>query len=242
MPGSVCDQHHTWPNCRQDGVTGATFCAVSELIEGKEIAGGLPWSGTMKTSNQNLFPLMIKLAGRKCVVIGAGKVAAAKVEGLLSCGARVVVIGPKAVRRIRERANAGKLVWRRRRFSPHDLRGAFLAIAATDSPSTNESVFRFCQAHEVLCNSVDDPENCDFFYPAVVRRGPLQIAVSTSGCSPALAARLRKELARQFGPEWAAFVRRVGEKRHEILSTAPSARRKKLLKEIAIPPIELRRI
>lgn len=187
----------------------------------------------MTTSDMTLFPMMIKLAGRKCVVIGAGKVAAAKVEGLLSCGARVVVIGPKAVRRIRDRANAGKLVWRRRRFSPHDLRGAFLAIAATDSPSTNESVFRFCQAREVLCNSVDDPEHCDFFYPAVVRRGPLQIAISTSGHSPALAARLRKELGRQFGPEWGAFVERLGKKRQEILRLPQSTQRKRLLKEIA---------
>jgi precorrin-2 dehydrogenase/sirohydrochlorin ferrochelatase len=189
----------------------------------------------MTTSDMTLFPMMIKLAGRKCVVIGAGKVAAAKVEGLLSCGARVVVIGPKAVRRIRDRANAGKLVWRRRRFSPHDLRGAFLAIAATDSPSTNESVFRFCQAREVLCNSVDDPEHCDFFYPAVVRRGPVQIAISTSGRSPALAARLRRELGRQFGPEWSAFVERVGRKRQEILRLPQSTQRKRLLKEIGIP-------
>ena len=189
----------------------------------------------MTTSDMTLFPMMIKLAGRKCVVIGAGKVAAAKVEGLLSCGARVVVIGPKAVRRIRDRANAGKLVWRRRRFSPHDLRGAFLAIAATDSPSTNESVFRFCQAREVLCNSVDDPEHCDFFYPAVVRRGPVQIAISTSGRSPALAARLRRELGRQFGPEWSAFVERVGRKRREILRLPQSTQRKRLLKEIGIP-------
>jgi precorrin-2 dehydrogenase/sirohydrochlorin ferrochelatase len=187
----------------------------------------------MTTSDMTLFPMMIKLAGRKCVVIGAGKVAATKVEGLLSSGARVVVIGPKAVRRICNRANAGKLVWRRRRFSPHDLRGAFLAIAATDSPSTNESVFRFCQAHKVLCNSVDDPEHCDFFYPAVVRRGPLQITISTSGRSPALAARLRMELGRQFGPEWSALVEQLGKKRQEILRLPQSTQRKRLLKEIA---------
>jgi len=193
----------------------------------------------MKTNNENLFPLMIRLAGRKCVVIGAGNVAAAKIEGLLSCGAKVVVVGPRAARRIREWGKAGDLVWRPRRFSARDLRGAFLAIAATDLPSTNESVYRVCQARKILCNSVDDPQHCDFFYPAVVRRGPLQIAISTSGCSPALAALLRKDLARQFGPKWAAFVRLVGERRHEILNTASSARRKKLLKQIAIPPKKL---
>ena len=177
--------------------------------------------------------MMIKLAGRKCVVVGAGKVAAGRVEGLLSAGARVVVIGPKAVGRIRVRAKAGELIWRPRRFSPRDLSGAFLAIAATDSPSTNESVFRFSRARRVLCNSVDDPEHCDFYYPAVVRRGPLQIAISTSGRSPALAARLRRELSRQFGQEWGALVERVGKKRQEILRRVPSTQRKRLLKEIA---------
>jgi len=183
--------------------------------------------------SHDLFPMMLKLAGRKCVVIGAGNVAADKVDSLLSCGASVVVISPKAVRRIQARANAGRLVWEQRRYSTRALAGAFLVIAATDSPSTNESVFRSCRARKILCNSVDDPAHCDFFYPAVVRRGPLQIAVSTGGCSPALAARLRKELARQFGPEWAAFVKQLGERRQEILHAVPNARRKKLLKQLA---------
>jgi len=194
----------------------------------------------MKTSNPVLFPMMIDLAGRKCVVVGAGKIAAAKVEGLLSCGAKVVVIAPRAVRQIRARAGAGELLWRSRRFSARELKGAFLAVAATDSPSTNESVFRKCQAHGVLCNSVDDPEHCDFFYPAVLRRGPLQIAISTSGRSPALAARLRRELSRQFGPEWSAVVELAGKKRQEILKMPPGARRTRLLKAIAILPARLR--
>jgi siroheme synthase-like protein len=179
--------------------------------------------------------MMTNLAGRKCVVIGAGKVAAAKAEGLLSCGARVTVISPRAANRIRAWAEAEKLVWRQRRFSPRDLEGAFLAIAATDSPAANEAVFRSCQARKVLCNSVDDPAHCDFFCPAVVKRGPLQIAISTSGRSPALAARLRKELARQFGPEWSVFVEQVGKRRRQIMRTTPSAQRKRLLKEIASP-------
>jgi precorrin-2 dehydrogenase/sirohydrochlorin ferrochelatase len=186
----------------------------------------------MARSNRDLFPMMLKLSRRKCVVIGAGNVAADKVENLLSCGAKVVVISPKAVSRICTRANAGRLVWKQRRFSPGDLAGAFLAIAATDSPSTNKSIFRSCKARKILCNSVDDPTHCDFFYPAIVRRGPLQIAISTSGCSPALAARLRRELARQFGPEWGAFVKQLGEHRREILSTSPNARRKELLKQL----------
>lgn len=179
--------------------------------------------------------MMIKLTGRKCLVIGAGSVAAAKIDGLLACGARLTVISPTAVSQIRAWAKAGKLVWHRRRFSPRDVKSAFLAIAATDSPALNATVFRACQTRKVLCNSVDDPERCDFFYPAVVKRGPLQIAISTSGRSPALAARLRRELARQFGPEWSAFVEQVGEQRRKLLRTPPSAQRKRLLKEITVP-------
>jgi len=182
-----------------------------------------------------LFPMMMKLTGRQCLVIGAGKVAAAKIESLLSCGAQVTVIGPKAVSRIRACAKAGRLIWHGRRFSARDLNGAFLAIAATDSAAINATVFRACQARKILCNSVDDPEHCDFFYPAVVERGALQIAISTSGRSPALAARLRRELARQFGPEWSAFVERVGKRRREIMKTAPHAQRRRLLKQIAAP-------
>jgi precorrin-2 dehydrogenase/sirohydrochlorin ferrochelatase len=191
--------------------------------------------GAMMIPEMALFPIMVKLEGRECVVVGAGKVATAKIKGLLSCGAMVTVVSPKAGYWIRAQASAGKMVWRRRQFSPHDLAGAFMVIAATDSPTTNAAVFRCCQARNVLCNSVDDPAHCDFFYPAVVRRGPLLIAISTSGRSPALAARLRRELARQFGPEWSAFVERVGERRQEILRTAPSAQRMRLLRQIAVP-------
>lgn len=185
--------------------------------------------------DMTLFPIMVTLKGRKCVVVGAGKVAAAKIEGLLSCGARVTVISPKAVSRIRTQSRAGKLTWLRRKFSSRDLRGAILAISATDSLTTNEAVFRSCQAQRILCNSVDDPQHCDFFYPAVLKRGPLQIAISTSGRSPALAARLRRDLARQFRPEWSAFVEYIGELRQQILTTAPSAQRKKLLVRMATP-------
>jgi len=178
---------------------------------------------------------MLKLGGRRCLVIGAGKVATAKVRGLLAGGAQVTVVSPAAQRSIRTWAAQRKLIWRRKTFSPRDLTGAFLAIAATDSNEINELVFRSCRARQILCNVVDDPDRCDFFYPAVVRRGPLQIAISTSGRSPALAAHLRKELARQFGPDWSGYVKRLGERRERILRTAPSAERKTLLKQIAVP-------
>jgi len=177
---------------------------------------------------------MLRLEGRTCVVVGAGRVAAAKAAGLLHHGAEVVVVAPKAVNWIREKARAGKLVWRRRVFSSRDVRGAFLVVAATNSAASNGAVFRACQDQRVLCNVVDDPEHCDFFYPAVVRRGPLQIAISTEGNSPALAARLRKELERQFGPEWGPFVEHIGKLRQQFLSAGmPLKKQRAQLAELA---------
>ena len=177
------------------------------------------------------FPIMLRLEGRKCLVVGAGEVAAAKIRGLLHHGARVVVVSPRAVRRVEQEAREGTIVWRRRAFSAKDVNGVFLAIAATNSPPVNKAVFRACRKRGVLCNAVDDPEHCDFFYPAVVRRGPLLIAISTNGSSPALAARLRRELEQQFGPEWGVWVRHVGRMRRELLGREmpPEARRRRLL-------------
>ncbi len=180
------------------------------------------------------FPIMVRLQGRKCLVVGAGRVAAAKAAGLLGRGAQVVVVAPRAVEWIRARERAGKLAWHPRAFSARDLRGAFLVVAATDVPATNHAVFRACQSRGVLCNVVDDPEHCDFFYPAVVRRGPLQIAISTNGRSPALAARLRRELEKQFGPEWGAFVEHVGTLRRQIQhGEMPLAEKRNRLAELA---------
>jgi siroheme synthase-like protein len=174
---------------------------------------------------------MVKLVGRKCLVVGAGKIAADKIEGLLIHGAQVEVVSPRAVRRIQQQARTGKILWQRRRFSPRDVDRALLVVAATDSSVINEAVFRACKARGVLCNAVDDPEHCDFFYPAVVRRGPLQIAISTNGQSPALAARLRRELEKQFGPEWSGWVEHVGRMRRKTLrdKVPAKARRQRLL-------------
>ncbi|MDR3752562.1 MAG: bifunctional precorrin-2 dehydrogenase/sirohydrochlorin ferrochelatase [Terracidiphilus sp.] len=182
------------------------------------------------------FPILVNLAGRKCVVVGAGTVAAAKIEGLLLCDADVVVVSPHAVQAIQRLARAGRLAWRRRAFSRRDVQGKFLAIAATSSGKVNEAVFRACAARGVLCNSVDDPEHCDFIYPAVARRGPLQIAISTGGRSPALAARLRRELERQFGPEWGAWVEHLGRHRDELLKgKMPEKSRRRRLQQMATP-------
>ena len=115
-----------------------------------------------------------------------------------------------------------------------DLEDAFLVIAATSSPAVNEEVFRAGKERGVLCNVVDDPEHCDFYYPAVVHRGALQIAISTGGHSPALAHRLRVELDQQFGPEYEAWVEEVGRQRRQIMARdLPGAHRRELLEQIA---------
>ncbi len=188
----------------------------------------------MKRADVSLFPIVLKLEAKTCVVVGAGKIAAAKAAGLLTSGARVVVIGPRAAGWIQSQARAGKVIWRRRRFAAADVEQASLVIAATNSNATNEAVFRACAERGVLCNVVDDPERCDFFYPAVVRRGPLQIAISTSGRSPALARRLRMQLERQFGSEYSAWVEQVGKMRQKLRrQNLPAAERRRRLEQIA---------
>jgi siroheme synthase-like protein len=181
-----------------------------------------------------LFPISVSLKGRKTVVVGAGNVAAAKAEGLLRAGAEVIVIAPRANDWVRQQARDARLTWQQREFAAGDLDRVFLVIAATDSSAVNEAVFRASAERGVLCNVVDDPEHCDFFFPAVVRRGALQIAISTGGHSPALAHRLRVELEQQFGPEYEAWVEEVGRQRREILSRDMAEEdRRRLLDEIA---------
>ena len=182
----------------------------------------------------DLFPVMVRLESRRCIVVGAGEIAAAKTTTLLGCGAQVTVIAPHATELVQQQAREGKLAWCCREFVPFDLEGAFLVIAATDSPAVNEEVFRAGKERGVLCNVVDDPERCDFYYPAVVHRGALQIAISTGGHSPALAHRLRVELEQQFGPEYEEWVEQVGRERREILARDMSEdQRRELLEQIA---------
>ncbi len=181
------------------------------------------------TARPSLFPAFIKLAGRPCVVVGAGSVAATKITSLLECGARVTVIAPRATDSIQQLAASRRIHWLPRRFVPNDLARAFLAIAATADASVDRAVFLAAQQRGILSNSVDDPPNCDFYFPAVVRRGPLQIAISTSGESPALAQRLRRELDHALGPQLGQRIERIGEIRREILKTMPATEERKLL-------------
>lgn len=131
-----------------------------------------------------LFPAFLKLQGRRCLVVGAGPVAESKIESLVRCGADVVVVAPRATGAIRDAALAGEIRWEPRPFRDEDLNGVFLVVAATPFPALHEEIFQQAQRAGILCNAVDEPERCDFYYPSVVRRGPLQIAISTSGNSP----------------------------------------------------------
>src|ERR1700756_130668 len=165
-----------------------------------------------------LFPMMVKLESRRCIVVGGGEVAASKTDMLLGCGAQVVVIAQGATESIQALARQAKLEWTARDFVAADLNGAFLVVAATNSSAVNEEVFRAGRERGVLCNVVDDPEHCDFFYPAVVRRGALQIAISTAGYSPALAHRLRLGLEQEFCPTYGAWLGGGGQRRRGIIA------------------------
>lgn len=178
--------------------------------------------------------MFLKLSGRRCLVVGAGRIAEGKIAGLLRGGADVCVVAPRATRRIRAWARRGVLSWKQQRFQPRHLRGAFLVVVAAPFPAVQEAVYRQARRRGILCNSVDDPGRCDFFYPAVVRRGTLQIAISTAGDSPALAQRLRKKLEREYGPEYARWLAHLGDLRAQLFSQPMSAeRRRRLLHRLA---------
>jgi precorrin-2 dehydrogenase / sirohydrochlorin ferrochelatase len=169
----------------------------------------------MKSAKQ-MFPMFLKLEKRRCLVVGAGEIAESKIAGLLDTGALMRVIAPEATPRVQAWARARKIDWHRRAFRAADLRGMFLVVAATSSAPVHKKIYREARRRGVLCNIVDVPRLCDFYYPAVVRRGALQIAISTSGYSPALAQRLRKELEDLFGPQYEQWLAELGEARDAI--------------------------
>lgn len=174
----------------------------------------------------SLFPMFLKLEGRQCLVVGAGKIGEPKIGGLLETGARIRVVSLDASPTVREWAHAGKIELELRAFLAEDLDGAFLVVVATNSRSLHERVYHEAQRRSVLCNVVDVPDLCDFFYPAVVRRGDLQIAISTAGQSPSLAQKIRQQLEKQFGPGYAAWVAELGETRRLILASDLDKERK----------------
>jgi precorrin-2 dehydrogenase/sirohydrochlorin ferrochelatase len=185
-------------------------------------------------NSARLFPIFLKLAGRSCLVVGAGTVAESKIASLVEVDAQVRVVAPAATPEVRSWARSKRVEWQQRGFQPDDLDGMFLVVAATSSMELHEQIFQEAMRRGVLCNIVDVPELCDFYYPAVVQRGALQIAVSTSGQSPALAQRLRIELEEQFGPEYKAWLDYLGEAREKLQpQKLDPQERKRLLHELA---------
>jgi precorrin-2 dehydrogenase len=174
-----------------------------------------------------LFPLFLKLEGRRCLAVGAGAVGEGKIGGLLESGAEIRVVAPEATARVQGWARAGRIRWLKREFRDADIDGCFCVVAATPSSDLHERIFRLARRRGVLCNVVDVPDLCDFYYPAVVRRGALQIAISTAGESPALAQRLRKKLEKQFGPEYSAWVKQLGGARRKLNATSEATVEKK---------------
>ena len=175
-----------------------------------------------------LFPLFLRLQNRSCLVVGAGSIAAPKIVSLLRAGGVVTVVAPAAISEVQSRAHAGELIWREREFTGSDLGGVFLVVAATGLREVNHRVAELARAQGVLCNSVDDPPDCDFFYPSVVRRGDLQIAISTAGKSPALAQQLREEIDRMLPADTGAWLDRLGETRLKMLAAVPASEERKL--------------
>jgi len=177
----------------------------------------------------SLLPIFLNLDRRPCLLVGAGNVAFEKVGTLLKTGVRLRVVAPQAHPGIRSLAGEGKLEWIERCFEPSDLDGIFGVITATDSSDVNAQVYREAVQRNILCNSVDDIPNCDFFFGAQVTRGDLQIAISTAGESPALAQRLRREIDEQLPADLGPWLNSLGELRREVLSTHPRGEERRLL-------------
>lgn len=186
-----------------------------------------------------LFPIFVKLTRRTVLVVGAGQVAERKISQLLSTGCHIRVVSPAATEQIRAWSHADEVEWKQKTFEPSDLDGILLAVVCTSSPELNTWIYQIASERRVLCNVVDVPDLCDFYYPAIVRRGDLQIAISTSGQSPALAQRIRRDLETRFQPEYEDFVSTLGGIRRWILRQGFSPEwRKRLLHACASRPAE----
>ncbi len=164
------------------------------------------------------YPVMLEVGGRPCVVIGGGTIGEGKARGLLSAGARVTVIDPKPTSGLEDLAATDAVTLVRRSYQRGDLKGVFVAIAATDDGATNAEIFIEAEAERVLLNAVDDSQYCHFAVPSIIRRGDFLVSLSTGGKSPALAKSLRKKLSREFGEEYAILVDLLAEVREAALA------------------------
>jgi precorrin-2 dehydrogenase / sirohydrochlorin ferrochelatase len=184
----------------------------------------------------NLFPIFLKLEARRCLVVGGGQVGTQKIAGLLDAGAEVTVVDPSPSVAVREFLGR-RVVWHVRKYLSSDLEGVYLVIAATSHEETNRQIYDEAQKRGILANVVDVPPLCDFYYPAVVRRGSLVVAVSSQGESPHLAQRVRDEISQLLPEDLEGAVKHIGEERRRILREhAPGAKRVRLLRDLVYPP------
>jgi siroheme synthase-like protein len=164
----------------------------------------------------------LKLTDRRCVVVGGGEIGLEKVEGLLACDAQVVLIAPEAVPALEALAADGSIAWLRREYRPADLEGTFMVIAATSDTDVNIGVFADAERRAMLVNVVDVPPLCNFILPAIVRTGPVAIAISTAGASPALAKRMKGQIAEEYGEPYARLAVLLNEARGWAKATLPT--------------------
>jgi siroheme synthase-like protein len=192
-----------------------------------------------------LYVACLRLTGRRCVVIGGGPVGLEKVEGLLACDADVTLVAPEAQPELVQLALEGSIRWEQREYEPGDLEGALIAIAATDDTDLNVRVFEDAEARSMLVNVVDVPPLCNFILPAIVRSGPLAVAISTAGASPALAKRMKREIGELFGEPYANLAILLNEARGWAKATLPTYQDRKQFFEAIVngepDPIELLR-
>jgi siroheme synthase-like protein len=168
-----------------------------------------------------LYPVYLKLAGQECLVVGGGTVARRKIGGLLRCEARVTVVSPGLLPEIKRAATRGDICYNERGFEDSDLQGKSLVIAATDDSELNARIAQICCQQGIPVNVVDNPGLSTFFVPAVIRRGPLSISISSGGGSPMLARRIREDLEQQFGPAFEEIAALLGEMRRRIQERLP---------------------
>ena len=192
-----------------------------------------------------LYIACLLLKDRRCLVVGGGTVGLEKVEGLLACGAEVTLVAPDAVHELAEYAAEGSIRWERREYRPADLEGCLLVVAATSITEVNIAVHEHAERRPMLVNVVDVPPLCNFILPAIIRTGPLAIAISTSGASPALAKRIKRQVAEEFGEPYAALAMLLNEERGWAKATLPTYQdRKRFFESIVngVPdPVELLR-
>ncbi len=173
------------------------------------------------------YPIaLVNLHQKKCVVIGGGNIALRKVKGLLEADAQTVVISPDLCHKLDEYTKNNEIKVIKREYHSNDLDNAFLVIAATDNPDVNQQVWEDACAKNILVNVVDNPEFCNFIAPAVVRRGPLAISITSGGNSPSLSRRIRQDLEELFGPEYEVYVPLLGEIRDHSYKSIPAEHQK----------------